>query len=703
MYSGSDAFNSAIETPNNMAGRPRLRTLDNSVVIDLFTKLTYYGGFNNSASLTLGGTNMSYIEVEAYTSAAVEGVEYLLEVDVTLDDGSVESAPLGYFVAQKPLADGDGITFTGYDRMYRFEKPFDRTAIQFPTTFTALITEVYRQAGFTWNGTISVEGEIADVPETSTLRDLLGYVAGSQGCFAYVDRFGEIQMRKLLDDESIVDKTVQNAWKFEKSDADVVIGHVEFKTDALASHYYGAEDSVGVTQDNPLATAEQAEYVANLLIGKSYRPAEVEILDDIRLDAYDIIRLTDVDGQTYMIPCMRLVHDFGQLYTQIAATGDTSGTTIQSPMKKELDRAVVNLSKEIELRVEKDGIIAAINLSPEVVKILANHIQLEGIVTANGYFKILEDGSMEAVNGTFTSNKNDGTVGKTTLKDGAVVLETEKNDRIDFEDGSYQAIEKSYEIRIDSAGGKVDVYETITETSYDEDGNAIFATSSSRMWTPIDFTKRIDPFQLVVAPSSTTRVYDFSEYKGSIYEVVVTQDTSVAMYSVVSISNAGVSFGGQANSNTKGLSLVADTQFSIGIKNNNPAEQIVDVLIVPYDANRSSIGGSGESENIVVDDELSEVSTNPVENRVITKAINEVFRYVSEGKALIASAITDKGIPTAADATFEVMARNIAMLGTLINGNVLGTGILGQMVLGGTRNTSNLGHGTLGNFVLGRK
>ena len=39
--------------------------------------------------------------------------------------------------------------------------------------------------------------------------------------------------------------------------------------------------------------------------------------------------------------------------------------------------------------------------------------------------------------------------------------------------------------------------------------------------------------------------------------------------------------------------------------------------------------------------------------------LNEVFQSVSNGKSLIASAITDKGVTTAADATFQVMADNI--------------------------------------------
>lgn len=68
-------------------------------------------------------------------------------------------------------------------------------------------------------------------------------------------------------------------------------------------------------------------------------------------------------------------------------------------------------------------------------------------------------------------------------------------------------------------------------------------------------------------------------------------------------------------------------------------------------------GESGGIEN--VDDQLSTTSTNPVQNKVITAKLNEVFQSVSNGKGLIASAITDMGVDTDAEATFEVMAENI--------------------------------------------
>lgn len=46
----------------------------------------------------------------------------------------------------------------------------------------------------------------------------------------------------------------------------------------------------------------------------------------------------------------------------------------------------------------------------------------------------------------------------------------------------------------------------------------------------------------------------------------------------------------------------------------------------------------------------------------VQNAITELFQDVDDGKTLVASAITDKGVPTSEDATFQEMAENIAAI-----------------------------------------
>lgn len=96
-----------------------------------------------------------------------------------------------------------------------------------------------------------------------------------------------------------------------------------------------------------------------------------------------------------------------------------------------------------------------------VIKLTADNIKLEGLVTANGYFKVKEDGSIEAVNGTFRGhvyaeggaiggfsigNRHIGGADVTYNDDGTIEVKDTENglflydDMIGFNDKGRQAI-----------------------------------------------------------------------------------------------------------------------------------------------------------------------------------------------------------------------------------------------------------------------
>lgn len=80
----------------------------------------------------------------------------------------------------------------------------------------------------------------------------------------------------------------------------------------------------------------------------------------------------------------------------------TAPNIILSNFKLEKGNKATDWTPAPEDQVEKAKIISEINQSPEQISIKASKISLEGIVTANERFKILEDGSMEATSGKFT-------------------------------------------------------------------------------------------------------------------------------------------------------------------------------------------------------------------------------------------------------------------------------------------------------------
>lgn len=82
---------------------------------------------------------------------------------------------------------------------------------------------------------------------------------------------------------------------------------------------------------------------------------------------------------------------------------------------------------------DADGNVALIGVSVDdtdaegnkigsTIKLTADNIQLEGLVTANGNFKILEDGSIETTNGKFTGeiNANKGSIGGFEIGSGRI-------------------------------------------------------------------------------------------------------------------------------------------------------------------------------------------------------------------------------------------------------------------------------------------
>lgn len=79
--------------------------------------------------------------------------------------------------------------------------------------------------------------------------------------------------------------------------------------------------------------------------------------------------------------------------------------------------------------------------------------------------------------------------------------------------------------------------------------------------------------------------------------------------------------------------------------------------------------------------DVTALKTNAKDNLV--KAVNECFQKASDGKALIASALTGMGVETSADATFAQMAEKISTIETGIQ-TTDATATASQLIAGAT-------------------
>lgn len=343
MYTqGSVEFNQIIETPNNKAIKSRLVLLDDNTIIDKIKSLILYSA-SCSQELQIGTTNMAYIDAEVESNLILTNREVRLECGVELSDGTVEYIPMGVFTIQKPQGDIDFVKFTANDRMQKFDYPYSST-LTYPTTDKAMLEELATMCGVTLATNIDNPITIDKALDGYTRREVLGYIAGLHGKFACFNRNGELEL-KWYNTDSPITKNIGLIWGFEKSDEDFTVSKIEVaknnETTLTSGNGYGV-----VQHSNPLATQEIVNDLFTSLNGFTYNASVVDILDDIRLDLGDVIKVTYLDGKDYLAPCMSLKQDFGQGSTNIEsfAKSDTENTyRFTGPTVQYLNRMAIEL------------------------------------------------------------------------------------------------------------------------------------------------------------------------------------------------------------------------------------------------------------------------------------------------------------------------------------------------------------------------
>jgi len=112
-----------------------------------------------------------------------------------------------------------------------------------------------------------------------------------------------------------------------------------------------------------------------------------------------LVLFSTLGSRTNGTTCYAYLSDLMIVKGNKAMTWNVSSKDAQAQITENTS-SITQTAKEIALKVGKGEIISSINQSAETVSISANKIKWEGAVTANNYFKINLDGSMEASSGT---------------------------------------------------------------------------------------------------------------------------------------------------------------------------------------------------------------------------------------------------------------------------------------------------------------
>lgn len=172
-------------------------------------------------------------------------------------------------------------------------------------------------------------------------------------------------------------------------------------------------------------TQEIADNILNKLNGLYYYANDLQTTGVCYYDFLDMFNV-EARGNTYQ--CLLLnneititqgieEHIFTEKFEEIETSKEEYTTSVMT--NKQASLKIDQQEAKIEARVEKDGIISAINLSPEEIQIEANKISLEGkeinltsdsIVIESTNFSVDEDGKITAtagdIGGFLTTNKS---------------------------------------------------------------------------------------------------------------------------------------------------------------------------------------------------------------------------------------------------------------------------------------------------------
>ena len=419
MYLGSNEFNNAIE--NTQGNAPKIRvTLEDGTTLGNIKSIKFYGGSNDSDDVSIGATNMARIDVTAFTDKMLTNNEIFLEQGVELANGVVEYMPIGYFTVQKPQGDIDEVTFTAYDRMQKFEKPYS-SSLAYPTTSALILNELCQICGIELATTLDNAIEVTENLKGYTCREVLGYIASMHGYFACIDRYGRLNLRWYSD--TPIEKSLKKIWHFEKSQDNFEIAKVEMVKNGETKYTSGS----GITtlyNSNPLATQEIADNVFAKLGGFTYSVGEIEMLDDARLDPWDMVSVEYYDGKTYAIPCMTLEHDFKAYSTTVKSVGKSeseneyrfTGPTIQYLNRMATELLVANrvIATKVDAEYVNSHAITTDNLNA-----IKAEIQTLVVEEIDGKYANIDLANVEVANiGEFFARS--GILENVLIEDGAV-------------------------------------------------------------------------------------------------------------------------------------------------------------------------------------------------------------------------------------------------------------------------------------------
>lgn len=377
----SEAFSAAVAAPSRTFHARIVPTIGtyNPITEGVFS-VTLTGGSNAGDALTLGSTVAATIEVELTPPAyALENREICLSMGLNTDSG-IEYIPMGYFRPERPQKGKGKISFTAYDRMIYLAENAYSSNLTYPATDLQILQEMCDLMGvgldlgedagevllcdesgcsltdessnplaLKFSGRLLLADEdgiqlvdedgvaltlefnlkkrlethvVTQAPTGYSYREMIAVIAARHGKFACFDRKGNLTLRWWSNAGQI---DFGRADEPEPGELDYTLGRITCAIDeetSISADYGAGTGRIDIS--DATMTQEELDALICEIGGFTYRSGEINLLlGDPRIDPWDMFVAT-WNGDTYRIPCMKLVHKFdGGLSTSIEASSES--------------------------------------------------------------------------------------------------------------------------------------------------------------------------------------------------------------------------------------------------------------------------------------------------------------------------------------------------------------------------------------------
>lgn len=284
-------------------------------------------------------TNYTYGELSKLT---VEQVSKLGEI---LDG---EKIPMGKYTCVKSKKNGGAVEVTLADKLFFSDKVY-KPKVSLPAWSKAIENDICNQLGLVngnsysdsaklkskTNTRLYVQGgirlrtanfdfKITSIPDGTTMRQMLSYIASAQGEFGFVDRFGRYVRKwygrsaKILDNNTIDLPTLSER-------QNVLVGVICKASDSQTLRLGNTTGNTGrvLEFENPYMTSSLLNSLWYRIKGFSWYTTELyHRLGDPRFDVGDVVTYVNDNGDTYDIPITNLGFTYdGGLSADISAVG----------------------------------------------------------------------------------------------------------------------------------------------------------------------------------------------------------------------------------------------------------------------------------------------------------------------------------------------------------------------------------------------